>query len=177
MGGQDRAMVTYTTLDGRVLDLTGTTDDERAYFDRAVQAYRAGMSWHDYTDLAEGSGSLLVGAAGGTVTQAVWDNPVFQAVFDMEMRLGIAQGEVGVDPGTDPERDPLADEWITAPEAARRKGVSLSGVHQAIARGDVIARQAQSGTGRLLVSANSLARWTPSAARQAAGKRRAAVAS
>lgn len=168
-------MVTYTTLDGRVLDLAGTTDDERAHFDLAVQAYRAGMSWHDYTEPAEGSGSLLVRASGGMVTQAVWDNPDFQAVFDMEMRLAIAQDEVGVDPGTDPSRDPFADEWISVAEAAQRKGVSLSGVHQAIARGDVIARQARPGAGRVLVSATSLACWTPSAARQAAGRRRVAV--
>jgi hypothetical protein len=166
-------MWSYTTLEGRVLDLTRITQEERAYLYQCVAAYRAGLPWPTFTDLAEGTGSPLVRAAGGRVTQAVWDHPVFQAAYDMEARLGIAQGYVGVDADDDPSRDPFADEWVPAVKAAGAKGVTLSGLHQAIVRGELIARPVKPGGSRLVVSKNSLDRWRPSRVRQAAGRRRA----
>jgi hypothetical protein len=166
-------MWTYRTLDGRVLDLTRIGDEERTYLEQCVAAYRAGLPWATFTDLAEGNGSPLVRAAGGRVTQAVWDHPVFQAAYDMEARLGIAQGYVAADADDDPGRDPFTDEWIPAVAAARSKGVTLSGLHQAIGRGEVIARPSKPGGSRLVVSRNSLDRWHPSHLRQAAGRQRA----
>jgi hypothetical protein len=166
-------MLTYTTLEGQVLDLTGINEHERAYLEGCVAAYRAGIPWETFTELAEGNGNPLVRAAGGRVTQAVWNHPLFQTVYDLEARLGIAQGFLAPEPGVDMNRDPFADAWVPAVEAARRKGVSLSGLHAAIERGEVIARPARAGGTRLVVSANSLARWTPSPVRQAAGRQRA----
>jgi hypothetical protein len=170
-------MLTYTTLDNNVLDLTGLTPDERAYFDSCVAAYRAGADFAEFSNYwLNGEGSPLIRATGGWVTRAVWDNPLFQAVDDLADRLGLAQDHIGMEPGLDLSRDPLADEWIPAVEAARRKGVALSGLHQAVQRGDVIAHPAKPGGKRLVVSANSLARWQPQRARQQAGRRRAALA-
>jgi hypothetical protein len=88
-------MRTCTTLDGRVLDLSCLTEDERAYFDCCVAAYRRDMPWEDFSELAEGSGNPLVKAANGWVTKAVWEHPLFQATSDLADRLGIAQGELG----------------------------------------------------------------------------------
>ena len=166
-------MWTYQTLDGRVLDLTQITDEERSYLGQCVAAYRASLPWQTFTSLAEGDGSPLVRAAGGRVTQEVWDHPVFQAAYDMEARLGIAQGYVAAAANDDPNSDPFADDWVPAVEAAGAKGVTLSGLHQAIARHDIIARAAKPGGSRLAVSKNSLDRWRPSPVRQAAGRQRA----
>ena len=95
---------------------------------------------------------------------------MFQAVRDLEDRLGIQQGEVGPEEGDDISKDPLQDEWVPTPEAAKRKGVTLPGLHKAINRGDVIARPATEGGRRLVISVNSLSKWEPNATRQAARK-------
>ncbi|HEY7061174.1 MAG TPA: hypothetical protein VII06_06830 [Chloroflexota bacterium] len=168
-------MWTYTTLDGRIIDLTGIGAGERPYLEQCQVAYREGMPWDQFTALAEGEGSPLVRATGGWVTRAVWEHPVFQAARDMENRLGIAQGFVGPNPDDDLNRDPFADEWVPATAAAARVGVTLTGLHKAIARGEIIARPAKPGGTRLVVSGNSLARWRPSPVRQAAGRRRGAA--
>ena len=49
-------------------------------------------------------------------------------------------------------------------------------LHQAVQRGDLIAHLVREGGKRLVVSANSLARWHPQAVRQEAGRQRAALA-
>ncbi|SRR5579885_244702 len=171
-------MLTYTTLDGMVLDLSSLTTEEQAYFDRCISAYRAGLDFTEFFNrLLHGPENPLMRATGGVVTRTVWAHPLFQAVHDLADRLGILQDRVGAEPGDDPSRDPLTDEWVPTVEAARRKGVAFSGLHQAIQRGEVIAQPAKPNGKRLLVSANSLARWTPMAGRQQAGRRRAALAS
>lgn len=161
-------MLTYTTLDGRVLNLAGLTPEERSYLERCAAAYRVGTPWEALSRLVEGVENPLVRAAGGRVTRAVWEHPLFQAVRDLEDRVGVAQERVALQPGDDPGRDPFADEWIGTAEAAVRKAVTLPGLHKAIRRGAVIARPTKPGRSRLVVSVNSLARWTPDAARQAA---------
>ena len=162
-------MLTYTTLDGRVLDLGGLTAEERLHFDRAYAAYAAAMPVADFNrGFVFGQESPLLRATGGWVTRAVWDHPLFQAVYDLGDRLGIRQGELA--PEGDLERDPLDDYWLPAPDAARRKGVTLPGLHAAIRRGAVLARPATAGGARLVVSARSLERWNPNPARQRAGR-------
>ncbi len=64
-------MLTFTTLDGEVLDLGELSPDESAYWERCLAAYRADTPWAAFTDLAEGCGSPLVRAAGGMVTAEV----------------------------------------------------------------------------------------------------------
>lgn len=164
-------MRTYTTLDGQVLDLTDLTDEERAFFDRVYGEYRAGAKWADVSNLIHGLENPLLTATGGRVTAAVWNHPLFQAVRDIEDRVGLLQGHLSPDPGSgDPAADPLRDDFIPAPQAAARKGVTRMGLHQAIRRGDVLARPApDNGRARLLVSVNSLARWQPNRVRQTAG--------
>ncbi len=168
-------MDTYTTLDDTILDLTALTGEERAYFDHCYAAYRTGVTWSALSDLIAGEGNPLVRRAGGRITRAVWEHPLYQALRDLEDRLGIQQGCVQPEPGDDPARDPLADEWISASEAATRKGVTLQGLHRAIGRGEVIARPAKPGGSRLAVSVKSLSRWTPNPLRQAAGRKATAA--
>ena len=163
---------TYLSLDGRVLDLSALTDEQRAFFARCWQAYQANMPWSTFADLATSPDNPLVRDAGGWVTRIVYDHPLFRAVSDLEDRLGLRQGELAPEEGLNPSRDPLADEWLSVSDAARRKGVSVSAVHQAIARRELVSRPAKSGGSWLVVSANSLAGWTPNPVRQAAARRK-----
>lgn len=165
-----KTMQTYTTLDGRVLDLTDLTEEERDFFGRCLADYRAGVAWERFARLVEGPENPLIRAA-GRVTQAVWNHPLYQAVRDLEDRLGIQQGHLAPGPDDDPFLDPLEDEWIPAAQAAASKGVTMPGLHKAINRGDVIARPAKPGGSWLLVSVRSLRRWQPNPVRQAARRR------
>ncbi len=168
-------MQTYTTLDGRTLDLTDLTAGLKAYFERCVTAFRQGMDWLTFSRLVEGTDNPLVREAGGRITREVWGHPLYQAVRDMEDRLGVAQGELLAEPGDETSRDPLADDWLPVSAAAAQKGVTVPGLHKAIARGDVIAHPQKAGGTWLFVSANSLARWTPNPVRQAARRKRGAL--
>jgi hypothetical protein len=163
-------MLTYTTLDGLVLDLTNLTDEERDYFDRSYEAYHADISWGRFNNLVAGPRNPLVRAAGGRVTHAVWDHPLYQALRDLDDRLGIRLGEVAPSEGDDLDSDPLVDEFVSVAEAARRQGVTVKAAHKAIERGDIVAGPAMPGGKRMQVSVNSLARWTPDPARQRAGR-------
>lgn len=164
-------MLTYTTLAGHVLDLSDLSDQERAHFDRCYSAYRDGIAWHVFQELVVGGENPLLAATGGWVTPPIWDHPLYQAIRDLGDRLGIRQGEIAAQPDDDIDADPIADEWLPVAVAAARKGVTVPGLHMAIRRGALIARPASEGGRRLVVSARSLAGWTPNAVRQAARKR------
>jgi hypothetical protein len=106
---QGLSMPTYNTLDGRLLDLSGLTADERAYLARCYAAFRSGMPWSDFGELAHGSQHPLLRGTSGVVTRAVWDHPLYQATSDLEDRLGIRQGELAPDPGDDLLHDPIGN--------------------------------------------------------------------
>lgn len=108
----------YTTLDGRVLDLSALTVEEHAYFDRLYAAYQDGTTWGAFSRLVEGAENPLLRATGGHITPAVWDHPLFQAVRDLEDRVGIARGGVRPEPGDDVGRDPINDRQTRVPRAA-----------------------------------------------------------
>lgn len=146
-----------------MLDLSGLSAEERAFFYRCVAAYRAGAAWAAFMNLVRGMENPLLRATGGVTTQAVYAHPLYRAVRDLEDRLGIQQGFLTWDA---PLVDPLQDEWVPVSQAAKQKGVSVQAIHLAIGRGELIAR----GTTRKEVSLHSLERWTPNAARQRAGR-------
>lgn len=167
-------MLTYTTLDGDVLDLSGLDETQRAYFDRCYAVFRDRRPYDEIFALVYGAENPLLGVD-RRITRVVQEQPLWQAVRDLEDRLGIIHDEIGPEPGDEPERDPIADEWIPATQAAAGKGVTLAGLHKAIERGAVIAAPAKPGGVRLVVSRNSLDRWTPNPVRQAARRRVAAA--
>lgn len=155
--------MTYTTIEGVVHDLSGLSEEELAYFDRCVAAYRAGVAWPTFMDLVRGMENPLLRPTGGVITQAVYAHPLYRALRDMEDRLGIQQGFLKWDA---PLVDPLQDEWVPVSQAAKQKGVSVQAIHLAIGRGELVAR----GTTRKEVSLHSLQRWTPNATRQRSGR-------
>ncbi|MGH2609735.1 MAG: helix-turn-helix domain-containing protein [Tepidiformaceae bacterium] len=162
-------MLTYTTLEGRVLDLTQLTDEERSHFARCVDAYRKDMKWELFMDdLVDGNENPLI-APGRRITLRAVEHPLYQAVHDLGDRLGIAQGKLGPSPGDDLESQPLDDTEVSIPDAAEQAGVSVRAVYSAIDRGDLIATRARPAR----VSQRSLERWRPNETRQRAGRSRA----
>jgi hypothetical protein len=166
--------VTYQTLEGEVLDLSGFGEAERAFFVRCYAAYREGtLGWGAFTNLVAGQDNPLVRSTGGWITRAAAETPLYRAVRDLEDRAGLRDGKLTPEAGYELDRDPITDEWLPVSVAAVRKGVARASMHEAIRRGAVIARPAKPGDSWLVVSANSLTRWTPVAVRQAAGRARA----
>ncbi len=153
-----------------MLDLRGLNDSELSYLRQCYDAYRDNVDWvHFNNSLLNGPENPLLRETHGVVVRSIMNHPLFQAVHDLSDRIGIAQAMLAPSGGVDV--DPLDDEWIQAPEAAREKRVSLPGLHKAIARGDVIARTTSPEGKRLLVSAHSLQNWEPSIIRQAARRK------
>lgn len=114
------AMKHYTSLDGRTLDLSSLSEPEQAFFRRCYAAYEADMPWGEFTNLAERSENPLIEATGGWITRQVLDHPLFQAVHDLESRLGIKQGKLRLAPGQDPGTPPLIQESL--PVSGARSG-------------------------------------------------------
>jgi len=165
--------------DGEQIRLIGAgrsdlSDEEQAYFERCYAAYREGAGWVALSRLVDGPANPLLGSTNGRITAAVWEHPLFQAARDLESRAGIADGSLERSPEHDPSHEPLDDAWLRLPAAAREKGVSPTGLHHAIERGEVLARPARRGGSWLLVSRNSLTRWRPNPRRQAASRGRIA---
>lgn len=152
---------TYTTANGEVLDLGQMTADEERYFARALAAYRAEAPWAEFAQLTQGAENPALDQ--GRMTQASFENAMFQAIFDMETRLMVRQGRLRPSPGWDVERDPFADEEISIVEAAREKGVARQTLYTAIATGDLVGTRERPAR----VSRNSLASWRPQRARRA----------
>ncbi len=159
-------MLTYTTLDGDILNLESLGPREREHFDRALVAYRAGMDWARFmNELVDGEANPLI-EPGRRVTRRTLESPLYRALLDLGNHLGILQGKFRPTEGDDLETDPVEDREIPVAEAAERAGVSVKAVYLAIERGDLIA----SRTRPARISERSLARWTPNPIRQRAGQ-------
>lgn len=161
-------MTTYRTLDGELLDFGGLTSPEKAFFDYAYAAYKAGMAWEKFINTISVNNPVL--QPGRRITRAVMDHPLFRVVKDLENRLGLVQGELRHE-GEDLS-DPLDDHWLSVAEAAEKRGVTQMAVRLAIERGELIANKSRP----MRVSDRSLENWTPKAVNQRAGRARAAAA-
>jgi len=121
VSAKETAVLTYTTIDGQVIDLSDLSPEDRAFFDRCYAAYQADMPWHDFSLLAQGEENPVVRAA-GRITRAVMAHPLYMAVRDLEDRVGLRQGELEPSPGEQWDTDPVDDEWLRVGAAAERKG-------------------------------------------------------
>lgn len=116
----------YTTLDGRTLDLDLRSDSNRSFFEQCFRIYLLGSAAEDFTRLANlvaGPDNVLLRTTNGRVTNTVWEHPLFQAVRDLEDRLGIRIGELAAVPGDAGAGAPLADSQPSldsAPSTKRR---------------------------------------------------------
>jgi len=124
----------YTTLDGQVLDLSALTPTERKFLRRCYEGYLAHMSHADFTNLAERSENPVIAATGGWITAEVHRHPLYQAVCDLEHRLGLQQGMLAPSPGENLDRAPFAADPLPVPaqrRAARQHAATAPG-HPAV---------------------------------------------
>lgn len=160
-------ILTYTTLDNDVLNVSTLTDAEAAFLDRCFAAFRARMEWGAFANLVSGPENPSL-EPGVRITRTTLENPLYRAVRDLEDRLGILQGDLAAAPGDDPQRDPTADEFISIAVAAASKHVTIKAVHKAINRGDLVVDVSQRPA---RVSRNSLDHWCVNQLQQEAGRK------
>lgn len=167
-------MMTYTTLSGKVLDLSSLSDEDQSYFQVCWDAYLEGEDADKFhNERIFSACNPLLRDSGGLLTQSAFDRPLLWALRDLAVRLGIRQRLFKRREKDFSDVHPLeGDTWVGVPEAARRKGVTVQGLHNAIKRGEVIAHPAKEGGSWLRVSRNSLDAWQPNPRRQAAGRAR-----
>jgi hypothetical protein len=72
----------------------------------------------EFSKLIEGVQNPLVRRTGGLITAEILDHPLFEAVSDLEDRLGLLQDELEAGPGDNTGQDPLAGEWTPTAERA-----------------------------------------------------------
>ena len=172
---------TYTTIGGEVLDLSGLSPDHARYFDEAFD-----LAWRTLQS-GEGQGPLaprgfnewlnttrnpLLRPTSGFVTREVWAHPLYRALHDLDMRLGMKQGYVRAPRHKRWLQDPRQDTFLPVAQIAARKRVQVKAVHKAIERGDLVAVAGDSelpGPRTIrLVSARSAAAWRPKRVRASA---------
>ncbi|BDG60945.1 helix-turn-helix domain-containing protein [Caldinitratiruptor microaerophilus] len=151
---------TYTTLTGAVIDLGNLTPEQRQFFVRCLEAYRQEISWPDFINLVRGRENPLLRET-GAITKEVTEHPLYKVLSDLEERLGVRQGWTRPQGGADVHRDPTEDRWVSVAEAARMKGVSVPAIHNAVRRGDLVARPAGAGSRFLVISVRSLEAYRP----------------
>ncbi len=110
----------YVTLDGEVINLDGLTPEERAFLQRCRSAYDGNMDWLTFSLLAQGNENPVVRAE-GRVTASVAAHPLYRAVWDLEMRLGIRQGEVVATPAEDTSSEPFLEKVVSGAGRSARE--------------------------------------------------------
>lgn len=156
------ARITYTSVDGRVLDLSQLGAPERGYLEMAAQQYEADVPWAEFCQLTYSAANPVI--VQGRATAKTVESPLFLGLLDMEWRLGVRQGFLTSTAPTVAD-DPFADEWLLVGEAASILGVTRAAVYQAVERGTLISHGARPAR----ISANSLKGWLVNAVRKRSG--------
>lgn len=96
--------VKYEMHSGEVLDLSAMTDKQRAFFDRAERMLSRGAPWSDFQNYYLQAKSAIWFNGGDPraerlPTTQVTRSPLYRAVQDMGLRLGVAQGYLRWDDG------------------------------------------------------------------------------
>lgn len=162
-------MRSYRTLEGATHDLDTLTPEETTCLSELLLAYAQNCRYWDFFMLVvRPGGQVLKGKP--MVTAEAAGTTLFKIAEDLRYRLGIRQGEVGPDPGDDPNTEPLSpDEWVPLEEAARLKKVTSMGIRKAIERGNLLSRS-NPGERGVWISRTSLDAYQPLAGRQKAGR-------
>lgn len=89
--------VKYELHSGEVLDLSALTDKQRAFFERADRLFSQGAPWSDFQNFYLQRQSAIWFNGGDPrserlPTSQVTRSPLYRAVKDMGLRLGVAQG-------------------------------------------------------------------------------------
>src|SRR4051794_25656941 len=96
-------MLTYTTLEGKVYDLSDLTPEERAYFDESWAAYEANQDRIEFQQQRVFSTqNPVLRATGGLLNDSNFYHPLLRALRDLGSRLFIQQGGAKPNPKQDP---------------------------------------------------------------------------
>jgi hypothetical protein len=161
-------VLTYSTLDGDILNLSALNAGELAFLGRCRALYRA-ATWAEMVELVNSDGNPVL-APGRRVTNTVAAHPLYRAVRDMQDRVGIISGRLRAEPGDNVAADPFEDVFMSVPAAAALRGVTHRAVYLAIDRGELVA-----GDRPVQVSRRSLDRWVIDESRRHARKASAAA--
>jgi hypothetical protein len=78
------------------IDLSGLDEHEKAFFREAEKRVRAGAPWFEFDDFAFGMSSPLY--ASRHTDRDVLEHPLFAALKDMWLELGVRQGRIAARP-------------------------------------------------------------------------------
>src|SRR3990172_311283 len=87
----ERLLGGYETLTGRRYDVSRLSSKEKRALDAALVAYDGAPEWADFSDLWQ---KEVAKALSGRTADERASHPLHRIGHDLEMRLGIAQGEV-----------------------------------------------------------------------------------
>ena len=160
----------HVTRKGEIIDLLGLDDNEFAFYNQCLDAYRQNMDYGNFLKLIQAPGNVLMKGS-RMVTKEIAYSPLGRAVWDLSYRLAIRQGIMAAGEScTHLDEEPAQqDEFISPYEAAKQKGTTPPAIHAAIKRGELAAHQEENG--RWKVSVRSLKKYEPNPVRQAAPKK------
>lgn len=148
----------HVTLDGNVIDLHNLTDDEFAFYNQCLTAYKSNIPRAEFLKLMQDPGNPLM-KGNHFITKKIAQTDLYQAVQDLEDRLAIAQGKRAPNPGDLVDEEPAQkDEFVTANTAAQKAGVSATAIIKAIREGR-LAGHRETERGYWKVSMRSLANY------------------
>ena len=77
---------------GKTIDLTSLSESEKKFYAAARKRFQENVDWIEFQNFAFGIESPIY--AGNRSHLEVKSNPLFQALLDMALQLGIQQGMV-----------------------------------------------------------------------------------
>ncbi len=104
---------------GVTIELRELTEEERRFYERAGREFKRGVYWLEFEELAFGAGSPIY--KGKKSDLDVTKQPLYRALEDMWLELGIRQGEVSAE-RTEKRRGKRRKEKRGGKAANRRNG-------------------------------------------------------
>ena len=81
---------THVTLDGQAISLERITDKEKTFLKKAFSLYKEKVDWNEFSNFYIGEIQNLFGPV---PRKEIVKSPLFKLCGDLEMRLGIEQGQ------------------------------------------------------------------------------------
>lgn len=159
-------MQIHVQLNGEIVDLLGLTEDEFAFYEKCLSAYRESMKYAEYLKVIQDPTNPLM--KGQTMmTKEIHYSPLGRVLWDLAYRLGIKQGEMVSSEGSLVDIEPAQpDLFKTVKEAAEILDISVISVYRAIKEHRLAGHQKD---GRWWVSNRSIKQYSPDRKKQKAG--------
>lgn len=152
----------HIRIDGEIVDLLALSDEEYAFYQKCLLAFRQNIPYDEYLKIIQEQDSILLK---NTPIKKAYQKPLGKAVLDLGDRLAIQQG-LKQPPAEYVNNDPCQEEeYISASEAARIKGMKQPSIVAACQKGKIAAHKGSNG--RWHISVRSLQRYEVNKTRQA----------